>query len=93
MKSRALAAAVKRKEEYPGARIPRELKDKVIKSAVALRMPVSVLIRKQLDGAYANFRLRADGGKNLMTGVSVTMGLPVRGAEYIVLCEICSESL
>jgi hypothetical protein len=68
MKSKALAAAVKRKEEDSGARIPKEIKDKVIKRAVALGIPVSVLIRKQLGGACADFRLRIDSGRRHVGG-------------------------
>lgn len=133
MRSKALAAAMKRKEEYLGARVPKELKDKVIKHAAGLGIPVSILIRKVLEGAFRDFgvdqsttnsesqnvpgrhggaapgkyptvlgweniRLNrqtpcADCGKNIMPATMVTVGLPVRGEEHIVLCEICSESL
>jgi len=53
MRSKALTAAMKRKEEYLGARVPKELKDKVIKHAAGLGIPVSILIRKVLEGVFS----------------------------------------
>ena len=52
MRAKALTVAMKRKEEYLGARVPKELKDKVIKRAAGLGIPVSILIRKVLEGAF-----------------------------------------
>ena len=53
MRAKALATAMNRKEEYLGARVPKELKDKVIKHAAGLGIPVSILIRKVLEGAFS----------------------------------------
>jgi hypothetical protein len=57
IKANALAIAMKRKEEYLGARVPKELKQKVIARASELRIPVSILIRNVLEEAF--------GGKGL----------------------------
>jgi len=55
-KAKALAIAMKRKEEYLGARVPKELKERVIKRAKDLDIPVSLLIRKVLEEAFAGTR-------------------------------------
>lgn len=52
LKAKALALAMKRKEEYLGARVPRELKERVIKQAAQLGIPVSILIRRVLEEAF-----------------------------------------
>jgi len=54
IKAKAMAMAIKRKEEYLGARVPRELKDKVIARARELDIPVSILIRQVLEEAFGN---------------------------------------
>ena len=53
MRAKGLSAAMKRKEEYLGARVPKELKEKVIKHAAELGIPVSILIRKVLERAFS----------------------------------------
>ena len=53
MRAKALTAAINRKEEYLGARVPKELKEKVIKHAAGLGIPVSILIRKVLEGVFS----------------------------------------
>ena len=52
MRDKAVAIAMKRKEEYLGARVPRELKDRVIERAHELGIPVSILIRRVLEEAF-----------------------------------------
>lgn len=52
MRDRATSTAMKRKEEYLGARVPKELRDKVIRRAEELGMPVSILIRNVLEEAF-----------------------------------------
>ncbi len=52
MRDQAFASAMKRKEEYIGARVPKELKDRVIKRAKAMEIPVSLLVRKILEDAF-----------------------------------------
>lgn len=51
VRERAMATALKRKEEYLGARVPKELRDRVIQQADALGQPVSILIRNILEEA------------------------------------------
>jgi len=52
MRDKAMAMAMKRKEEYLGARVPRELKDRVIARADELGISVSLLIRKVLEEVF-----------------------------------------
>ena len=52
MRGKAQERALKRKEEYLGARVPRELKEKVIAHANRLGIPVSILIRNILEEAF-----------------------------------------
>lgn len=53
MRTKAVSIAMKRKEEFLGARVPKELKEKVIVRAAQLGIPVSILIRKILEGAFS----------------------------------------
>ena len=52
MRAQAVAQAMRRKEEYLGARVPRELREKVIRRAQELAVPVSILIRNVLEDAF-----------------------------------------
>jgi len=49
MRQQALATAAKRKQEYLGARVPKELREKILLKAEAMRIPVSILIRNILS--------------------------------------------
>lgn len=59
-RDKATAQAAQRKEEYLGARVPKELRDQVIRRASELGMPVSILIRNILEQAV-NSRPAGDG--------------------------------
>lgn len=48
----ARATAMARKKQYLGARVPKELRDKVIAKADSLGIPVSILIRNILEEAF-----------------------------------------
>ena len=52
MRTKALSAAMRRKEEFLGARVPKQLKEKVIAQADVLGVPASILIRKILESAF-----------------------------------------
>lgn len=52
-RDRAFASAMKRKEEYLGARVPKELRDRVIAKAKEQGIPVSILIRNILEDAFS----------------------------------------
>lgn len=52
MRDRVRNEAARRKEEYLGARVPKELRDRVIAEAEALGVPVSILIRNVLEQAF-----------------------------------------
>jgi hypothetical protein len=104
-RDKVMAIAMKRKEEYLGARVPRELKEKVIDRARDLGIPVSILIRNVLEDAFG----AAHGGVRYSTQqadkneVSVAKGAPVRfpavlGWEDITLnrnidCSACGRPL
>lgn len=62
VRDKARAAAIKRKEEYLGARVPKELREKVIARANSLGIPVSILIRNILEEAFATARPAAETG-------------------------------
>jgi len=53
MRQNAMNVAMKRKEEYLGARVPKALKEKVISRADELGIPVSLLLRKVLEEVFA----------------------------------------
>ena len=52
MRDKAMAMAMKRKEEYLGARVPKALKDRVIKKAEDMNIPVSLLMRRLLEQSF-----------------------------------------
>jgi len=54
MREKAMAMAMKRKEEYLGARVPKALKDRVIAKADEMNIPVSLLIRRVLEEAFSD---------------------------------------
>ncbi len=51
-REKAVSMAMKRKEEYLGARVPKELRDRVIQRAKEMGIPVSILIRNTLEEAF-----------------------------------------
>jgi hypothetical protein len=51
-RDKAVSMAMKRKEEYLGARVPKELRDRVIQRAKEMGIPVSILIRNTLEEAF-----------------------------------------
>ncbi len=51
-RDKAVSVAMKRKEEYLGARVPKVLRDRVVERAKALGIPVSILIRNTLEDAF-----------------------------------------
>ena len=52
IRDQAQVSAMKRKEEYLGARVPKDLRQKVIAKADSLGIPVSILIRNILEEAF-----------------------------------------
>jgi len=54
MRNEARSTAAKRKEEYLGARVPKELREKVIAQADRLGISVSILIRDILEAAFSS---------------------------------------
>lgn len=54
MSDRARRTAFARKQEYLGARVPKDLRDKVLAKADSLGIPVSILIRNILEEAFSD---------------------------------------
>ena len=52
MRDKAMAMAMKRKEEYLGARVPKALKERVISKADEMGIPVSLLMRRLLEQTF-----------------------------------------
>lgn len=101
MSEKARETAMARKQEYLGARVPKELRDKVIARADALGIPVSILIRNILEDAFSE---GGDVARPVASDdVSTVAGRGVRfpgviGWEDIVLnramqCSACSRNL
>jgi len=51
-RDKAVSMAMKRKEEYLGARVPKVLRDRVVERAKKQGIPVSILIRNTLEEAF-----------------------------------------
>ncbi len=71
MQQRARNVALKRKEEYLGARVPKGLKDRVLNQAKEQGIPVSLLIRRVLEEVFMekNGISSKDGSKVSNKGV------------------------
>ena len=105
MRDKALSGAMKRKEEFLGARVPKELRDKVIDRANDLGIPVSILIRNILGEAFkyrepaASSATYTAPGNELLKGAERTERFPsVLGWEVIRLnkqvdCFSCGKQL
>ncbi|MDH5546330.1 MAG: hypothetical protein OEZ43_12115 [Gammaproteobacteria bacterium] len=52
MRDKAMKVALRRKEEFLGARVPKALKTKVIQRADELGIPVSLLLRRVLEDVF-----------------------------------------
>lgn len=59
-RDKAASKAMQRKEQYLGARVPKDLRDQVVQRASELGMPVSILIREILEEAVSPSRARED---------------------------------
>lgn len=105
-RDKAVNVAMKRKEEFLGARVPKELRDRVITKANELNIPVSILIRQILEEAFSDKGLdvvKAAVANNTMEGLapnpSYALKYPdVVGWEKISLnkmmtCTLCSHAL
>jgi len=51
-RDKAISMAMKRKEEYLGARVPGEMRERVVRRAKDMGIPVSILIRNTLEEAF-----------------------------------------
>jgi hypothetical protein len=99
MRDRARAAAARRKEQYLGARVSRELRDKVTAWAESLGIPVSILIRDILEEAFRDGGAKGTGKGARASKTGTAVRFPgVIGWEDIVLnramqCAACSRAL
>lgn len=60
-REQAIKIAMKRKEEFLGARVPKELRNRVIERANELGIPVSILIRNILEEAFSGDKQKSVG--------------------------------
>lgn len=72
-RERATTKAMKRKEEFLGARVPKELRDQVVQRANELGMPVSILIRNILEQAIHSPR-PGEGGAGPTSALGAVAG-------------------
>ena len=108
IRNEARASAMKRKEEYLGARVPKELRDKVIAQADVLGIPVSILIRNILEEAFnpVNTAVSPDtgaqsGGTQRMniSGIRendeypTVIGWEVMTLNRVMICSGCGDEL
>lgn len=101
MSDKARETAMARKQQYLGARVPKELRDKVIARAETLGIPVSILIRNILEEAFSSADTGEGGAvKHDRTSVAGRGDrFPgVIGWEDIVLnrtmpCSLCTRSI
>jgi hypothetical protein len=101
MRDQARASAMKRKEEYLGARVPKDLREKVIAKADSLGIPVSILIRNILEEAFMDQVAGKPAQSEPMSGAATrhaTKFPDVIGWERITLnrdmsCSACSRVL
>ena len=105
-RARALEArerGQRRKEEFLGARVPKELRDKVIKRAESEGIPVSILIRKILEHAFSDEQKTpfvAPDVPSATAGVHLdssrfpnVLGWETISLHQRVQCGLCSQSL
>jgi len=106
MRQQALATATKRKQEYLGARVPKQLREQVILKAEALGIPVSILIRniltEYIDSQAVDLELQARASQ---AGASAEGAVSNKGAFDDVIgwdqltlnkemsCEHCRQKL
>lgn len=104
MRDKAMSVAMKRKEEFLGARVPKVLRDRVIQRASDLGVPVSILIRTILEEAFAGEqaagrRVAVQGSHAPISPASLPIRFPsVLGWEEIKLnrqmdCSGCGRRL
>jgi hypothetical protein len=92
---------MKRKEEYLGARVPKDLREKVIAQADSLGIPVSILIRNILEEAFKDHNAAEPVQTKPVSSVSSRQDMKfpdVIGWERITLnrdmaCSACSRAL
>lgn len=53
-RAKALRAALQRKEEFLGARVPKELRERIMARAREMNVPISILIRDILEKAMGD---------------------------------------
>ena len=80
LRERARSQALRRKEEYLGARVSRDLKERVIAQAHRMGIPVSILIRNVLEEAFGERPRSGVSGGGVSHAGAAGAGLDV-GAE------------
>lgn len=95
-RDKAVSMAMKRKEEYLGARVPKELRDHVIRRAKEMGIPVSILIRNILEESFKDsVQMSAPGAENQSNKdkFSTVLGWEKIELNKDVLCYGCNSNL
>ena len=101
-REQAVSMAMKRKEEYLGARVPKELRDRVTNRAKEMGIPVSILIRNTLEDAFKEKLLDGDvilsgacsSDKNIESGrFSSVIGWESIQLNKMIQCSCCGAAL
>jgi len=101
-RDRGRATAMKRKEEYLGARVPKELREKVIDRANQQGIPVSILIRNVLEEAFSTTAAGKGGAQTAASDIQAVVDTndypDVIGWEQIILnrpmtCTGCARQI
>jgi len=101
MRQQAMATAAKRKQEYLGARVPKQLREKIILKAESLGIPVSILIRNiltdyvdnQIVDSIAESGAVSESDTAVKRSFDDVIGWDQLTLNKEVVCENCSQML
>ncbi len=96
-RDKAVSVAMKRKEEYLGARVPKALRDRVLERAKKLGIPVSILIRNTLEKTFkegvAASPANSNDKKKISDNFSSVIGWELIQLNKTVECSGCGLEL
>lgn len=97
MRSKARERARQRKEEYLGARVSKELRERVFQRAEELGMPVSLLLRQMLEEAFPPVAQHStDRVESVVAGGGISASIIAWDEVTLgkdMSCQICQKSL
>jgi len=88
IRKQAMQTVLKRKQDYLGARVPSELKQRVLDTAEELDIPVSLLIRQVLEAAFPHKGESKKKPLPLATEAAIIAWHPLELAQAIS-CQTC----